>query len=190
MPGLGRYARRIEGDDRLDVGVAVLDAAVPAALRSGPMRDVLSGRWLGHSLHPLLTDLPIGFWTSATVLDLAGGRGARPAARRLVALGVLSAVPTAVTGASDWSQTAGPVRRVGVAHALANTVGLACYLASWRARRRERWARGTVLGLLGGAAASVGGFLGGDLALDRAVTRDGALLPPAGEEQDQRATAV
>lgn len=184
-PGLGRLAHRIEGEDRLDGAVAALDAAVPEAIRSGPGRDLLSGRWLGHALHPLLSDLPLGFWTSASVLDLVGGRSARPAARRLVGLGLLAAVPTAAAGASDWSQTRGTgVRRVGAAHALLNVAGLACYAASWRARRRERWARGTALGVLGSAAATASGFLGGHLTLDRAVTRDGALLP------DQPASAA
>ena len=56
------------------IGKAVRDA-VPA----GPVKDALSGIWLGHALHPLLTDLPIGTWTSAVLLDwLGGGRAPRP----------------------------------------------------------------------------------------------------------------
>jgi nitrite reductase/ring-hydroxylating ferredoxin subunit/uncharacterized membrane protein len=132
-------------------------------LGPGPLKDALSGTWLGHTLHPMLTDLPIGCWTSAFVLDLVGGRAARPAAQRLVGLGILTAVPTAVTGASDWSDTAGETTRLGAVHAASNTVALACYGASWLARRRGRHARGVALGLLGAGAATVGGYLGGHL---------------------------
>src|SRR4051794_22832493 len=57
--------------------------------RSDSVKNALSGVWLGHRLHPLLTDLPIGAWTSAGVLDVVGGRSSRPAADRLVTLGIL-----------------------------------------------------------------------------------------------------
>ena len=56
------------------------------------VKDLLHGRWLGHALHPALPDLPIGFWTSAFVLDLVG---ARTSARLLNAFGCVSALGTA-----------------------------------------------------------------------------------------------
>ncbi|MFN8028653.1 MAG: Rieske 2Fe-2S domain-containing protein [Acidimicrobiia bacterium] len=136
-----------------------VESLVPA----GPWKDALSGTWLGHTLHPMLTDLPIGCWTSAVVLDLAGGRAARPAAQRLVGLGIVSAIPTAATGASDWSDTGGDVARVGAVHAASNTLALVCFGASWLARRRGHHFRGVALGLLGAGAATVGGYLGGHL---------------------------
>src|SRR5947199_3809019 len=83
----------------------------------GPVKDVLSGTWLGHPLHPMLTDLPIGFWTSSLLLDLVGGRRAHAASDRLMALGILSALPTAASGLSDWSDTIGEERRIGTVHA-------------------------------------------------------------------------
>jgi nitrite reductase/ring-hydroxylating ferredoxin subunit len=153
----------------------MVTAAVPAGIvepvRSrlqklfgpGPVKDVLSGTWLGHTLHPMLTDVPIGCWTSAFVLDVVGGRAARPAAQRLVGLGILTAVPTAVTGASDWSDTYGETTRLGAVHAASNTVALTCYGASWLARRRGHHVGGVALGLLGAGAATVGGYLGGHL---------------------------
>jgi nitrite reductase/ring-hydroxylating ferredoxin subunit/uncharacterized membrane protein len=142
---------------------------VKRALPHGPVKDVLSGTWLGHPLHPLLTDIPIGSFTSATVLDIVGGRRARGAADSLVALGVASAVPTAVAGAADWSDTYGHDQRVGVVHAASNAVGLAFYASSLRARRRGARGRGTVLALLGMASMTVGGYLGGYLAYSRGV---------------------
>ncbi len=113
--------------------LTVLDPVVRAvrpladALVAEPFRrDLLRGTWLGHALHPILTDVPTGLWTSAVVLDLVGGRGARRPAQRLVGLGVVSAVPTAVTGWAEWSGTGQREQRVGVVHAVSNVVASAC----------------------------------------------------------------
>src|SRR5262245_32470025 len=61
-----------------------------SGLVSREVRPWLSGDWLGHALHPLLTDVTIGCWTSAFVLDVVGGRAARRNARMLIGLGLLS----------------------------------------------------------------------------------------------------
>jgi uncharacterized membrane protein len=128
---------------------------------------VLGGRWLGHALHPLLTDVPLGTWMSATFLDVAGGPRSRDAARKLVAAGLVASLPTVAAGLSDWMVANREERRVGVVHAATNTVALGCYAASFAARRRGRHGRGIALGLAGVTAASVGGFFGGHLALAR-----------------------
>jgi nitrite reductase/ring-hydroxylating ferredoxin subunit/uncharacterized membrane protein len=163
---------RIERVEALDAVAKPVSSAVGRALPAGALKDALSGTFLGHPLHPLLTDLPIGFWTSAWTLDIVGGRGSRDAARRLVGLGVLSALPTAATGVSDWADTVGGPRRVGVVHAAANSVALAAYAASWVARRRGRYGRGVALGMVGAAAATVGGYLGGHLSFSRGIGVD------------------
>jgi len=54
------------------------------------------GRWLGHPLHPALSDLPIGLWTGALILDVtdrdpAPGRGLGPAGL-FSAAGIVAAV--------------------------------------------------------------------------------------------------
>src|SRR3954451_18733772 len=95
-------ARAIERASSLDAPARAAAKAVRGAVGPGPVKDALSGTWLGHALHPMLTDTVIGTWTSALLLDLAGGRD-RGAADRLVAAGVLAALPTALTGASDWA---------------------------------------------------------------------------------------
>jgi nitrite reductase/ring-hydroxylating ferredoxin subunit len=120
----------------------------------------------------MLTDLPIGFWTSAFILDIVGGKRSRPAAELLVGLGVLSALPTAASGAADWSDTDGRSRRVGFVHAAANTSAVALYAWSWNARRQHRHGRGVALGFLGATAATVGGFLGGHLLARRGIGVD------------------
>jgi nitrite reductase/ring-hydroxylating ferredoxin subunit len=107
----------------------------------------------------MLTDLPIGFWTSAFVFDLLPGRKYDDAARALIGLGVLSAIPTAVSGAADWNDTQGPARRVGAVHALVNSSALVMYIASWRARGRGRRLAGIGWAMGGATLASLGGHL-------------------------------
>jgi nitrite reductase/ring-hydroxylating ferredoxin subunit/uncharacterized membrane protein len=159
--------RRIEGLERLDSFAAPLADAVRKLIPRGPLKDALSGTWLGHQLHPLLTDIPIGSFTSATILDLVGGRRAQPAAALLSAVGVVSVVPTAAAGFADWSDIDGPDRRVGVVHAAANIVGVGFYTASIAARLRGRRWSAASLGLMGMGAMSIGGYLGGHLTFVR-----------------------
>jgi nitrite reductase/ring-hydroxylating ferredoxin subunit/uncharacterized membrane protein len=158
-----------EGLDRLGKPAA---SAVAKVVGRDPIKSLLSGTWIGHPLHPMLTDLPIGFWTSAWVLDVVGGKRSRPAAQRLIGLGILSAVPTAASGLSDWSDTIGDERRIGTAHALANGGALVLYSLSWLARREGRQGWGLVLGWLGAGAATAGGYLGGHLVFRMGVGPD------------------
>lgn len=141
------------------------------AIPSGMLKDILSGTWLGHPAHPIAVMVPIGSWTSASVLDLAGGDGSAPAARRLVGLGVLSALPAVLSGLTDWSDTDGAEQRIGATHATLNSVALALYSASWWVRRRPGRA-GTVLALAGMAVATGAGYLGGHLAYVQGVGVD------------------
>jgi nitrite reductase/ring-hydroxylating ferredoxin subunit/uncharacterized membrane protein len=170
---------RLEATDAIDRVAGPVHRKVTAILPSGPVKDVLHGVLLGHPLHPALTDLPIGFWTSAFVLDLAGGRGARPAADALVGIGVATALPTAVTGLADWSDLSQPERRSGIVHAAANVTATALYGLSFLARRRGHRAGGVALGVAGAAAATAGGFLGGHLAYRRAAGVNRAAAAPA-----------
>lgn len=142
-------------------------------LAPSAVKDALSGTWLGHAIHPLLTDLVIGSWTSATVLDLVGGDD--EAARRLIAVGIAAYAPTALTGASDWSDSEAvdaPVRRVGLAHAAINLGALTMYGASLAARRRGRRGRGAVLALAGAGLLGAAGHLGGHLSFRLGVGVD------------------
>ncbi len=152
---------RVEHATALDRAGDVAAQAVARALPDGTVRDVASGTPAGHPLHPVLVTLPIGSWAGATVLDLTHGDAA--AARRLVGLGVLGAVPSAVTGANDWLSTTGAERRVGLVHAALNYTGLALYSASWLARRRGHRVRGAALSLAGLSVIGASGWLGGHL---------------------------
>jgi uncharacterized membrane protein len=155
----------------------------PLAERIGSSKagPVLRGEWLGHAAHPLMTDLPIGCWTSATVLDLVGGRSSRKAAQRLVGLGVLLVPATALTGWADYDQVDDEAtRRVGAVHAVGNIAAAALFMASWRSRRRGSHLRGVVLGLLGGSLTVVTGYLGGHMAF-----AGGASTEPRGLDGDR-----
>lgn len=163
---------RLEGAEEIDRLAAPLHRVVERWLPAGWAKDALQGGWLGHALHPLLTDLPIGFWTSSWVLDIVGGRESRAAADALVGFGVLSALPTAASGLADWTDLSAPVRRVGAVHAAANVTATVVYAASWAARRRGRRGTGIALGMVGAVAATLGGHLGGDLVYRRAAGVD------------------
>lgn len=142
-------------------------------VRPGTVKDLLSGTWLGHPLHPLLTDVTIGAWTSAVVLDLFGGSQSRAAADALVGLGVASALPTAVTGLSDLSDVEDRrVRSVGAAHALGNTGALMLYGLSYAARRRGQRPVATTLSALGAGVMTAAAFLGGHLSYRKGLGVD------------------
>ncbi|HEV2891498.1 MAG TPA: Rieske 2Fe-2S domain-containing protein [Frankiaceae bacterium] len=172
---------RLERSPRIDPLVGLLDAFWGRVLPKGRARDALHGTWLGHPLHPVLTDVPIGAWWSALLLDVLGGDRTAVAARRLVGAGVLAAVPTAVTGATDWTSlgTLERPRRVGAVHAVANGTATVLYTASWLARRKGDHAKGRALGFAGAAFLNAGGYLGGHLAYRNAVGVDHT----AGESQ-------
>lgn len=153
-------AHRIERAEILDGPAEQIASAAKGPLGAPEVRTALSGSWLGHPLHPALIALPLGSWGAATLMDLVGERRA---ARKLVAMGLVAAAPTAVTGLSDWLHTTGAERRVGLVHMASNSAAAGAYLASWRARRREHHIRGAALSLAGAALAGVGGWLGGHL---------------------------
>jgi len=159
--------------DALDGPAKAIAAKVRELIPHGPVKDALSGTWLGHPLHPVLTDFTLGTLTSAVVLDWLGGEDAAPAAERLIALGLLSAAPTVASGYSDWGDAepaSDSIRRVGIVHAAANATGATLFAASLAARRRG--GRGRVLALAGGGVMAAAGYLGGHLAFGEGIGVD------------------
>jgi nitrite reductase/ring-hydroxylating ferredoxin subunit len=118
--------------------------------------------WLGQPVHPALTGLPAGFWTSAAVLDLVPG--SQRATKVLIALGLAGTLPTAAAGLADWSFLHREQQRVGLAHAASNASASALFAASLLARVRGRDGGGRLLTLGGLAALTAGTYLGRHLA--------------------------
>jgi nitrite reductase/ring-hydroxylating ferredoxin subunit/uncharacterized membrane protein len=151
--GLRELIGKLEGLEVLDGVSDRLAGVVNSAV--GPAKSLLSGTWLEHPLHPLLTDLPIGCWSGAVILDLFGGSAGADAVDPLVGLGALAAVPAVVSGLSDWADSYGAERRVGLVHAAANVTGLGLFaaplMAGHRSARRLR--------LLGLTVVTAGGYL-------------------------------
>jgi nitrite reductase/ring-hydroxylating ferredoxin subunit len=114
--------------------------------------------WLGQPVHPALTGLPAGFWTSAAVLDLVPG--SERATKVLIALGLAGTLPTAAAGLADWSFLHREQQRVGLAHAGSNASASALFAASLLARVRGRDGSGRLLTLGGLAALTAGTYLG------------------------------
>jgi nitrite reductase/ring-hydroxylating ferredoxin subunit len=169
MSALHKLMARIEQTEALDKVAQPVAGLVGRIVKPRPVRNILSGSYLGHPLHPLMTDLPIGAWTMATLLDTVGGRRAEPAADLLVTAGILTAAPTAWAGLNDWSDTQGEDRRVGIVHAAANASALVCFTASLVARRCGRRGVAKVIALGGFGLLMSGGYLGGHLSYSRGV---------------------
>jgi nitrite reductase/ring-hydroxylating ferredoxin subunit/uncharacterized membrane protein len=163
-------AEQIEQLELLDPISEPLQKAVRAAVpQDSQLKDLLSGTWLGHPLHPPLTDVVIGAWTSALLLDLLGGKQGEQSADALVAAGVLAAVPTASAGLSDWADLRGGSRRVGLVHAVGNTTALLLHIVSWFARSSGDRRRGRTLSTLGYGIATFSAWLGGHLSFAQGV---------------------
>jgi nitrite reductase/ring-hydroxylating ferredoxin subunit/uncharacterized membrane protein len=169
--------RRIAHSQRLDAVGMSLQKRLKRLWGNRPgqrVKDVLNGTWFGHPLHPPLTDVPLGAWTTALVLDaltLTRRRKFDRAAEAAIAVGIVGACGAVITGLADWSDTSGEPRRVGVAHAGLNSLALVLQIAGlWSRRRGIRGGR--ILSTVGTATAVCAAYLGGELAFRRGVQVD------------------
>lgn len=163
---LERVTSRLGGTSALDAVADPLQKIV-GSIPPGRLKDALSGTPSGHPLHPALVAVPLGTFAGVAALDALDGDPV--ATRRLLGFGIVSVAPTAAAGLSDWADTSGRERRVGLVHALCNSAGTLLMVASWWRRRRGggRGLSAVALGLLG-----VSGWLGGHLAYARGIGVD------------------
>jgi len=144
-----------------------LQPLIKRAVSAPPVRNFLDGVWLGAPLHPGLTDVAVGAWTTALLLDsgsvLTGDRALGAAADRALAVATIAAVPAAVTGLNDMRDLMGQSRRIAMAHALVNVLGLSLSTASLAYRHKGRRGAARGLSALGYLTSSGAAHLGGKL---------------------------
>lgn len=154
--------------------------ALIGANRKPPRRfkSLLHGTWLGHPLHPALTDVPIGTWLMAAIFDVvwlvspAAQQWAARGAEIAVIVGVVGAVGSAVTGLADWSDSYGAERTVGLYHAGLNTLALVLFIISAVARLGTSTGgsgAGAVLDIVGLFIVLAAAYLGGDMVFGKGV---------------------
>jgi nitrite reductase/ring-hydroxylating ferredoxin subunit/uncharacterized membrane protein len=164
----GSISRTIDSQGPLlDSWAKGVQSPLAAWVRStGPLgqtiKDALHGVWLGHSLHPALTDVPIGAWTAGVLFDLVGLDNGADAS---FALGSLAAVPTALAGTADWLEITDEQRRLGFVHAVLNSAGLSLIVLSLAARGKGRRGLGILLSTTGYALSALSAWIGGELVL-------------------------
>ena len=157
-------ARRIENTAALDVLADRARSSAYDALVARPDLDaLLGGEWLGHRVHPVAAQVPMGAWLMAVLLDLTGSEKHASAVDTLMLTGCLAALPTAITGVHDLATTSGPETRVAVVHALVMDVTLGLFTVAWLKRRRGDRRAARRLALAGAALAGAGAYLGGHL---------------------------
>lgn len=144
--------------DRLAPAVTL----VAAPFNRPPLVGILRGRWLGHALHPLLTDFPLGCWIGAILLDFVPGRGS--ASKTLVGAGLVAVPITVAAGLAEWETLDRPEqRRVATVHAIGNVLAALGFLRSWLRRREDARVAGVAWSLIGGLLALGTGYLGGHM---------------------------
>jgi nitrite reductase/ring-hydroxylating ferredoxin subunit/uncharacterized membrane protein len=137
------------------------------------VKNILHGTWLGHPLHPMLTDVPLGSWTATMLFDILWLASERPdlasAADTTLVLGLLGGGASAVTGLTDWSETDATDRRVGLAHGLLNAGVMTANLLSYGLRRAGKRRTGIALASLGYAVSMFSAYLGGELSFAKGI---------------------
>lgn len=137
------------------------------------VKDILNGTWLGHALHPVVTDVPIGSWTGTLLLDTAWlaseDAGVARGADLTLILGLLGATGAAVTGVADWSDLDGTDRRVGMMHGLLNSGILLVNITSLVMRLTGRRRTGIALSGASYLATIFSAYLGGELSFAKGI---------------------
>lgn len=168
-----------------DAGAAIqpviLDAFKAGGKTGNEIKNFLHGKWLGHPVHPMVTDVPIGAWTTAAVLDtleLCGSDKYRDGADAAISIGLVGAAGAAVTGLTDWTGTTEVERKAGLAHALLNIGATALYFTSFLLRKRKNSRKTAIsLSMAGYCITTVSAYIGGNLVYNQQVGVNHTALP-------------
>ncbi len=159
----------------LNDGVSAVVGPLYDRYRDTPVVELMhGGRWVGHALHPALSDLPIGLWSATVALETLGkdvaaqGDRVDPAAA-LTAVGLAAAAAAAVTGLADWNVSDDEDRRIGLFHGLLNVAAMTLQGASLAARLTGHRDSARSLSAAGMAVTAAAGYVGGHLVQGRAA---------------------
>ena len=160
-----------------------------AAGRGGrEAKNFLHGSALGHPLHPALIDLPLGAWTMAAIFDgieLASGKKRGRLADTAIKVGLIGAVGAAVAGLTDWSETDGRAKRIGIAHGVMNLTATGLYALSLWFRKKSR-TKAIGISMTAYAVSMSAAFLGGHLTYGEQIGVDHTATPDATQPEDFR----
>lgn len=165
---------------------AIINAFEAGGKTGQDIKNFLHGVWLGHPLHPVLTDVPIGAWTAAAVLDtleLMGETRYKKGSDAAVAIGLIGAAGSAVTGLTDWTGTTRKKRKIGLMHGLLNVTATVLYTTSYILRKRKDTRPAAIcLSMAGYGVATLAAYLGGHLVYTEQIGVDHtatSVQPPA-----------
>ncbi len=176
----------IEEQEWLDKAGEAIQPAILNAFEAGgktgnDVKNFLHGKWLGHPLHPMVTDVPLGAWTTAAVLDtmeLCGKKQYKPGADAAVTVGLAGAAGAAITGITDWTGTTAIERKTGLVHAFLNIGATALYLASFFLRKKNKSRKAAIaLSMLGYVITTASAYLGGTLVYNKQVGVNHTAIP-------------
>jgi nitrite reductase/ring-hydroxylating ferredoxin subunit/uncharacterized membrane protein len=174
-----RLVRTLGDQESLDAVATPLQEAIRSLFDSAgsagrEVKNFLHGKALGHPLHPALIDLPLGAWTLAAILDslqLAGLRRDLGFADTAIKIGLVGAVGAAIAGATDWSETDGRAKRIGLTHGVLNLTATGLYALSLLLRRRSR-SKGIALSMTAFGVVLSSAYLGGHLSYGEQIGVD------------------
>jgi len=165
----------------------ILNAFKAGGKTGNDIKNFLHGKWLGHALHPMITDVPIGAWTTAVALDtmeLCGSDKYKAGADAAVTIGLAGAAGAAVTGLTDWTGTTQIERKAGLAHALLNIGATALFLTSAILRKNEKSRKTAIsLSILGYCITTASAYIGGNLVYNQQMGVNHAAAPEGFPEE-------
>lgn len=150
------------------------------------VKDVLNGTWLGHAVHPLFTDVPLGSWSGTMLLDLLWlaqeDHGVARGADRTLELGLFGATASVLTGVADWSDLVDTDLRVGFLHGLLNGSITLTYFTSWLLRRAGLRKAGIAVSSVGYLTSLFSAYLGGELVFAKGTGVNHEAFEPGSDE--------
>ncbi|MEP6465845.1 MAG: DUF2231 domain-containing protein [Parafilimonas sp.] len=176
----------IDKQQWLDDASEIIQPAILNTFKAGgktgkAVKNILHGKWLGHPVHPMITDIPIGAWSAAAVLDtmeLCGSKRYKPGADAAVAIGLAGAAGAAVTGLTDWTGTTAIERKTGLLHGLLNIGATALYLTSFFLRKKKGTRKTAIaLSMLGYSISAASAYLGGTLVYNKQMGVNHTAIP-------------